>query len=74
LESHDGQAGQAGQALYILIGSFSVSLSALLFYSQRSMLAWFYGQISLSIESPESEGLPGQDDMSATTRRRMALS
>jgi hypothetical protein len=58
LESH---YGQAGQALYIVIGSFSVSLSALLFYSQRSMLAWFYGQISLSIESPEINGIDTED-------------
>jgi hypothetical protein len=40
----------ASQAPSILIGSLWVALAALLFYVQRSTLAWFYGQISLSIE------------------------
>lgn len=56
-----GSKGHAGQAGYILLGSFSVSLAALLFYSQRSTLAWFYGQISLSIESPQVSGVDTED-------------
>lgn len=56
-----GSQGHTGEASYILMGSFSVSLAALLFYSQRSMLAWFYGQISLSIESPQVSGTDTED-------------
>jgi hypothetical protein len=34
---------------YIILGSGLMLLSAAFFYSQRSLLAWYYGQISLSM-------------------------
>ena len=45
------------QSFYIVLGSLCVALAAALFYRQRSALAWFYGQISLSIESPAVNGI-----------------
>jgi hypothetical protein len=38
---------------YIITGSGLILLAALFFYGQRSHLAWYYGQICLSIESPD---------------------
>jgi hypothetical protein len=37
---------------YVLTGSVLVLASALMFYRQRSLLAWYYGQISLSLIQP----------------------
>jgi len=49
------------QRLFVLLGSSCVALAAALFYQQRSALAWFYGQISLSIESPSINGIETDD-------------
>jgi hypothetical protein len=49
------------QRLFVLLGSACVALAATFFYQQRSALAWFYGQISLSIESPSINRI-GTDD------------
>ena len=35
---------------YVLLGSVSFAAGAAFFYKQRSALAWFYGQIALSME------------------------
>ncbi len=37
---------------FLLAGSFFVLFAALSFYSQRSLLAWYYGQICLCLETP----------------------
>jgi hypothetical protein len=44
------------QSFYVVSGSACVALAAAFFYQQRSALAWFYGQISLSIDCPEING------------------
>jgi hypothetical protein len=44
------------QSFYIVLGSSCIALAAALFYQQRSALAWFYGQISLSIKVQQSTG------------------
>jgi hypothetical protein len=49
------------QRLFVLLGSSCVALAAALFYRQRSVLAWFYGQICLSIESPSINGIETDD-------------
>ena len=38
--------------VYVLLGSVFTAVAGALFYVQRSALAWFYGQIALSIEYP----------------------
>ena len=45
------------QSCCVVLGSSCVALAAALFYQQRSALAWFYGQISLSLESPAVNGI-----------------
>ena len=40
------------ESLYVLVGSAGFAGAGALFYLQRSALAWFYGQISLSLETP----------------------
>lgn len=45
------------QSHNIILGSSCIALSAVFFYLQRSALAWFYGQISLSIDSPDVNGI-----------------
>jgi hypothetical protein len=40
------------QGACIIVGSILVLISALMFYRQRSLLAWYYGQISLSLIEP----------------------
>jgi hypothetical protein len=37
----------------VLLGSLCVGSAAACFYKQRSRLAWFYGQICLSVDSPK---------------------
>jgi hypothetical protein len=49
------------QRLFLLLGSLCVALAATFFYQQRSALAWFYGQISLSIESPSINEIKTED-------------
>jgi hypothetical protein len=44
------------QGKYVLLGSLCMAIASVAFYLQRSALAWFYGQISLSIESPAING------------------
>ena len=46
---------------YVLMGSIGVAVAALFFYAQRSTLAWFYGQITLSIESPKINGISTEE-------------
>jgi hypothetical protein len=41
---------------HVLTGSALVLASALMFYRQRSLLAWYYGQISLSLIRPNRTG------------------
>jgi len=43
---------------FIVIGSGLMLLAALFFYRQRSLLAWFYGQMSLCL-AESSEGMAG---------------
>lgn len=38
-----------GYHLWILIGSLALMFSALMFYRQRSLLAYYYGQICLTL-------------------------
>src|SRR4051812_24717195 len=40
---------------YILLGSVFALLAALFFYLQRSLLAWYYGQISLCVAKGHEE-------------------
>lgn len=40
------------EPVHIIIGSILVLVSALMFYRQRSLLAWYYSQISLSLIEP----------------------
>lgn len=49
------------QRLFVLLGSSCVAVAAVLFYIQRSALAWFYGQICLSIERPSITGIKTDD-------------
>ncbi len=42
--------------LFIIVGSGLMLFAALFFYRQRSLLAWYYGQISLCI-AKSSEGI-----------------
>jgi len=41
---------------YVIVGSTSLLLAAAVFYRQRSWLAWFYGQISLSMLQVYGDG------------------
>lgn len=42
---------------YIILGSVFALLAALFFYLQRSLLAWYYGQISLCIAKKNEAGV-----------------
>ena len=44
--------------LYLLLGSLLCLGGAVMFYRQRSRLAWFYGQISLESTVPQYTGRP----------------
>jgi hypothetical protein len=46
---------------YLWLGSASFSIAAALFYMQRSALAWFYGQIALSMDSPSTYATSTED-------------
>lgn len=46
---------------YVLFGSISFALGATFFYMQRSALAWFYGQITLSLEMPSVNNIATSD-------------
>jgi hypothetical protein len=46
---------------YVLLGSVFTAVAGAMFYKQRSALAWFYGQITLSIESPALNNIPTED-------------
>lgn len=43
---------------YIIIGSSALAVAALLFYCERSCLAWYHGQISLAAKYAELTGKP----------------
>ncbi len=49
------------ERLYVLLGSIFFGLGASLFYMQRSALAWFYGQIALSMDMPAIGGRSVQE-------------
>ena len=49
------------QGHYLWPGTVAFSLAAALFYKQRSDLAWFYGQIALSLTSPSVSGQSTDD-------------
>ena len=42
---------------YVLLGTALTAAAGALFYMQRSAIAWYYGQITLSIESPKLNGI-----------------
>lgn len=42
---------------YVILGSLFALLAALFFYLQRSLLAWYYGQISLCIAKNNEAGI-----------------
>lgn len=46
---------------WVLLGSIFFGLGAALFYMQRSALAWFYGQLALSLEMPDISGRSPED-------------
>lgn len=43
---------------YVVLGSMLFAVAAAYFYKQRSALAWFYGQIALSLEAPSTNNIP----------------
>jgi hypothetical protein len=42
---------------YVILVAVFTAVAGALFYMQRSALAWYYGQITLSIESPKLNGI-----------------
>src|ERR1051326_1247283 len=42
---------------YFVLGSCALLVSALMFYRQRSLLAWYYGQICLTLSDYEAAGV-----------------
>jgi hypothetical protein len=61
---------------YILLGSGLMLFAAFFFYSQRSLLAWYYGQISLSLAREPTNvdfWLQEADSWAAWIRYRIAF-
>jgi len=63
LSADKGFLGDIGThaRVYVLAGAGSALLAALLFYLQRSHLAWYYGQITLAQSRGASSPAPVED-------------
>ena len=45
-----------GSSVYLLLGCAALIMGAFFFYRQRSLLAWYYGQLCLVAERKENDG------------------